>query len=164
MGNETLSEGRLETLISEVRVSPPKDILVVGDFPPISAETQRKIFFLLPSRTRRYLMKVLDGVEATIRLYEPGPGRSRYQTVWKAACQLGKLMIIAPNITEDILLPAIEHNPHFLDWDKNPTAVVQSGYSYGRSVIDEEFVAALNLPKFEKVLQVIGVTNDEFTE
>jgi hypothetical protein len=114
------------------------------DFPDLTDAQQQRLIKSVPPRARNYTVAALHGIVNEVVQYDHKM-KSRYQTVWYAAMQIGKLTIIAPNIARKLITAAIEQNPVFADWDKDPEWVIDMGYAYGRKVIDAELMEDLGI-------------------
>lgn len=100
------------------------------------AKIQRSILAGLSSSKRAYVKRKVLGILKDVESFDGSKG-SRYECVWRNASRLSRMPEVVGSAVYQWMLESIEKNPHFADWDWDPSHVIMSAIEWSSNHADD---------------------------
>ena len=100
------------------------------------AKVQRSILAGLSASKRSYVKRKVLGILKDIEEFDGSKG-SRYECVWRSTSRLARMPEVVGSAVFQWAMEAIEKNPHFANWDWDPSNVVMTAIEWSSNHADD---------------------------
>jgi hypothetical protein len=93
-------------------------------------DDQRQIFAKLSPGKRQFVRRKIGGILLEIQMFDGSNGSSRYECLWRSTSRIARMKETVGNVVYNWVLERVEKNPHFSDWDKDPSEVIRNAIAW----------------------------------